>query len=68
MEIFANGAYGMLVPPDDVTAMTKAVDAMLSTAELRDAYARKARRAVARLDVTTVWGERWLVLFAGLKG
>lgn len=67
VEILANGAYGMLVPPDDVTAMTKAVDAMLSTAELRDAYARKARRAVARLDVTTV-GERWLGLFAGLKG
>jgi hypothetical protein len=57
----------MLVPPDDVPAMTTALDAMLSAEDLRDAYAWKARRAVTGLDVATV-EKRWLDLFAGLKG
>jgi hypothetical protein len=57
----------MLVPSADVTAMTTALDAMLSAPDLRDAYAWKARRAVTGLDVATV-GKRWLNLFAGLKG
>jgi glycosyltransferase involved in cell wall biosynthesis len=67
VEILANGAYGMLVPPDDVAAMTTALDALLSTPELRDAYAWKARRAVAELDIGVI-GNRWLHLLAGLKG
>jgi GalNAc-alpha-(1->4)-GalNAc-alpha-(1->3)-diNAcBac-PP-undecaprenol alpha-1,4-N-acetyl-D-galactosaminyltransferase len=66
VEILAN-AHGMLVPPDDIGAMTTALDAMLSAPDLRDAYAWKARRAVTGLDVATV-GRRWLDLFAGLKG
>jgi glycosyltransferase involved in cell wall biosynthesis len=67
VEILANGAHGMLVPPEDVAAMTRALDAMLSAPDLRDAYAWKARRAVTGLDVATV-GKRWLDLFAGLRG
>ena len=67
VEILANGAHGMLVPPDDVAAMTTALDAMLSTPDLRDAYAWKARRAVAELDIAVV-GKRWLDLLASLKG
>jgi glycosyltransferase involved in cell wall biosynthesis len=67
VEILANGAHGMLVPSDDVGAMTTALDAMLSAPDLRDAYAWKARRAVTGLDVAAV-GRRWLDLFAGLKG
>ena len=67
VEILANGAHGMLVPADDVGAMTTALDAMLSAPDLRDAYAWKARRAVTGLDVATV-AKRWLDLFAGLKG
>jgi glycosyltransferase involved in cell wall biosynthesis len=66
-EILANGAHGILVPPDDVPAMTVALDKMLSNPDLRDALALKARRAVAGLDVATV-GKQWLDLFAGLKG
>ena len=66
-EILANGVYGMLVPPDDVAALTNALDSMLSAPELRDAYASKARRAVAELDVATI-GRRWLDVLAGLKG
>ena len=67
VEILANGVHGMLVPPDDVAAMTTALDAMLSAPDLRDAYAWKARRAVAGLDVATV-ARRWLDLLAALKG
>jgi glycosyltransferase involved in cell wall biosynthesis len=66
VEILENGAYGMLVPPGDVAAMTTALDAMMSAPDLRDAYARKARRAVARLDITAV-SKLWLDLLAGLK-
>lgn len=67
VEILANGAHGMLVPPDDVAAMTTALDAMMSTPDLRDAYAWKARRAVARLDITAA-SKLWLDLFADLRG
>ena len=67
VEILANGAYGMLVPPDDVAAMTTALDAMLSTPDLRDAYAWKSGRAVARLDITAV-SKLWLDLLASLRG
>jgi glycosyltransferase involved in cell wall biosynthesis len=67
VEILCNGVYGMLVPPDDVAAMTAALDAMLSARDLRDAYAWKARRAVTGLDVATV-GRRWLDFLAGMKG
>jgi len=67
VEILADGAYGKLVPPDDVAAMTAALDAMLSAPELREAYASKARRAVADLDIAAV-ARRWLDLFVGLKG
>jgi glycosyltransferase involved in cell wall biosynthesis len=67
VEILANGAHGMLVPPDDVAAMTTALDAMFSTPDLRDAYAWKARRAVARLDITAV-SKLWLDLLASLRG
>jgi glycosyltransferase involved in cell wall biosynthesis len=67
VEILANGVHGMLVPPDDVLAMTKALDALLSAQDVRGAYAWKARRAVKGLDVAIV-AKRWLDLFAGLKG
>jgi len=67
VEILADGAYGRLVPPDDVFAMTAALDAMLSAPELRESYASKARRAVAELDIATV-ARRWLDVFVGLKG
>jgi len=66
-EILANGLHGMLVPPDDVTAMIAALDAMMSDPTLRQAYASRARPAVAGLDVAAV-SQRWLDLLAGLKG
>ena len=47
-------------------ALTTALDAMLSTPDLRDAYAWKARGAVTGLDAAII-GRRWLELLAGLK-
>jgi glycosyltransferase involved in cell wall biosynthesis len=66
VEILANGAHGMLVAPDDVAAMTTALDAMLSTPDHRDPNARKARRAVARLDITAV-SKLWLDVLGSLR-
>jgi glycosyltransferase involved in cell wall biosynthesis len=66
-EILGNGAHGMLVPPDNVAAMTTALDAMLSAPELRKTFASKARDAVVKLDIAIVGG-RWLDAMLGLKG
>jgi GalNAc-alpha-(1->4)-GalNAc-alpha-(1->3)-diNAcBac-PP-undecaprenol alpha-1,4-N-acetyl-D-galactosaminyltransferase len=66
VEILANGVHGMLVRSDDVTAMTTALDTMLSAPDLRDAYAWMGRRAVTGLEVAIV-GKRWLDLFAELN-
>jgi len=66
-EILANGVHGMLVPADDVPAMTGGLDAMMSAPDLRKAYASRARPAVEELDIAVV-GKRWLDLFARLKG
>ncbi len=65
-EILAEGVHGVLVPPEDIAAMAAALDDMLSAAELRETYAVKARRAVAKLDVSTV-GRRWLDVLAELR-
>lgn len=66
-EILGDGIHGMLVPPDDVSALTAALDAMMSAPDLREDYASRARPAVAELDIAVV-GKRWLEFFAGLKG
>jgi glycosyltransferase involved in cell wall biosynthesis len=60
-EILANGVYGMLVPPDDICAITIALDAMMSAPSLRKSYASRARSAVEGLDVAII-GRRWLDL------
>ncbi len=66
-EILAEGVHGMLVPPEDIAAMTAALDAMMSSPDLRDSYASKARSAVAGLDIAMI-GKRWLDLLEALKG
>jgi glycosyltransferase involved in cell wall biosynthesis len=67
VEILAEGAHGMLVPPGDIAALTAALDAMMSAPALRETYARTSRDAVAELDVAII-GKRWLDLLAELKG
>jgi glycosyltransferase involved in cell wall biosynthesis len=65
-EILADGLNGMLVPPDNVPALTKALDTMMSSPDLRAAYAARAAGAVTALDVRAI-GQRWLDLLASLK-
>ena len=66
VEILANGVHGMLVPSDDVVAMTAALGIMMSNPSCREAYALRARSAVVSLGVATV-GSRWLHLLEGLR-
>jgi glycosyltransferase involved in cell wall biosynthesis len=65
-EILANGVHGMLLPPNDVPALTTALDVMMSSRELRMAYSSRARGAVMGLDVEVV-GSRWLDVLAGVR-
>jgi glycosyltransferase involved in cell wall biosynthesis len=50
-ETIAHGKTGMLVPPDDVEALARAVQSLLADQALREALGREARRyAVAEAD------------------
>jgi glycosyltransferase involved in cell wall biosynthesis len=64
-EILGGGRYGLLVEPENVEALTLALDRMFSSEELRAKFANQARRAVSDLDVANV-GSRWLALFSSL--
>ena len=64
-EILANGVYGLVVPPDDISALAVALGAMMSDPSLRHAYASRAQTAVSNLEVRSV-GKRWLDLLASL--
>jgi glycosyltransferase involved in cell wall biosynthesis len=65
-EILADGVNGMLVPPDNVPALTQALATMMSSPDLRAAYAARAAGAVTALDVRAI-GQRWLDLLAAVK-
>ncbi len=60
-EILAHGEYGLLVPPEDHSALTVALDRMMCSALLRASFAAKARDAVAHLHVAEI-SVRWLEL------
>jgi len=66
-EILANGLHGMLVPPDDVSALTAVLDVMMSAPARRESYASHARDAVAELDIALV-GQRWIDLLSVVQG
>jgi len=55
----------LLVEPENVEALTLALDRMFSSEELRAKFANQARGAVLDLDVANV-GSRWLYLFSSL--
>lgn len=65
-ELLAGGEHGVSVPPDDIAALAAALDRMMSAPALREHYADQARRAVARLDVTSI-SRRWIDLFSSLR-
>ena len=65
-EILANGSYGILVPPDDVSAMAAALDSMMSNPDRRSHFAHTARDAVVHLGIAHV-GTRWLDLLVEIS-
>jgi glycosyltransferase involved in cell wall biosynthesis len=55
-ELVEDGQSGMLVPPDDVDALVRALRAVLSDRDLRDRLGAAARRRVqAEFDIDVVW-------------
>lgn len=51
----------MLVTPDDVSALTAALDVMMSAPASSGSHSALARHAVAELDIALV-GQRWIEL------
>lgn len=64
-DMLAHGIYGRLVPPDDVPALTEALETLMTMPELRGAYAAKAREALRDYDIAKV-SAQWLALFASI--
>jgi glycosyltransferase involved in cell wall biosynthesis len=64
-EILDHGRYGILVQPENVEALTRELDRMMSRQDVRERFANQAQRAVLELDVASV-GSRWLALFSAL--
>jgi glycosyltransferase involved in cell wall biosynthesis len=63
-EILADGAYGLLVPPEDVRALAQAIERITTDGELRRRYALAAAGAVERYRLERVVGE-WERLLSG---
>jgi len=63
-EILADGAYGLLVPPEDVRALAQAIERITTDGELRKRYALAAPAAVERYRLERVVGE-WERLLSG---
>lgn len=65
-EILADGTYGVLVPNEDLEALTTALDDLLGDADKRDEFRRTAHNAVAGFDVGPI-AQRWLTLFESVQ-
>jgi glycosyltransferase involved in cell wall biosynthesis len=64
-EILDYGHYGVLIKPEDVKALTAALEQMFSNEALRAKFANKAQKAVSELD-TAVIGSRWIDLLSSV--
>jgi glycosyltransferase involved in cell wall biosynthesis len=64
--ILEAGRYGLLVKPENVEALTEALDCMMTDPALRARYAAQTSNAVAHLDVAGI-GRRWLDVFSSLS-
>lgn len=62
-EILADGAYGLLVPTEDVRALAAAMDLIVADGELRRRYTQTATSAVERYRLDRVLSQ-WLRLLA----
>ena len=65
-EILDGGHYGLLVPPEKVEALTEALHRMMSDADLRARYSKRAPEAVSHLGRVAI-ARRWLEIFSSLK-
>jgi GalNAc-alpha-(1->4)-GalNAc-alpha-(1->3)-diNAcBac-PP-undecaprenol alpha-1,4-N-acetyl-D-galactosaminyltransferase len=63
-EILADGAYGLLVPPQDCRALAEAIDRISTDSELRRRYAQAGPAAVARYGLDRVVAQ-WERVLAG---
>jgi glycosyltransferase involved in cell wall biosynthesis len=61
-EILGDGAYGLLVPPQDLRALTEAIDLIAADSDLRARYAKSGPAAIERyrLERVVVEWERLL--------
>ena len=62
-ELLDNGAYGKLVPPDDIESLASGLDALLGNAHKRESYAQRAPDAVRSISVNTI-ADKWIDLFS----
>ena len=62
-DILGGGQYGLLVPVENVEALSAALAQMMSSPALRATYAEQAPQSVAQFDIEII-GERWLNLLA----
>jgi len=58
-KVLAYGTYGTLVPPDDIPALTAALETMMTMPQLRKTYAAKALEAARDYDIAKV-SAQWL--------
>jgi len=63
-EILADGAYGLLVPPQDSKALAQAIERITTDSELRRRYSQAAAVAIERYRLDRVVAE-WERLLAG---
>ncbi len=64
-ELLGGNRHGMLVPVEDVPALTTALERLLDDSALRARYRGSAPKAVAHLDLPVI-AEQWLDLFEEL--
>jgi len=63
-EILADGAYGLLVPPEDLRALAQAINRITTDSELRRRYSQAGAAAIERYRLERVVVE-WERLLAG---
>jgi glycosyltransferase involved in cell wall biosynthesis len=64
-EILGDGAYGLLVPPDDSEALATAINLLATDAELRQRLSRAATVAIERYDLDRIVNQ-WERVLAGV--
>jgi glycosyltransferase involved in cell wall biosynthesis len=64
-EILGDGAYGLLVPPDDSEALAEAINQIATDAELRQRLSRAATVAIERYGLDRVVNQ-WEQVLAGV--